>query len=79
MKYTLMHKNICVADIDIDEDTAVILSVDNIMAKEHLPLGVVHPLRHQETVDKATLNKWWTGRCIPASRMGIGDALETLG
>lgn len=79
MKYTLMHKNICVADIDIDEDTAVILSVDNITAKEHLPLGVVHPLRHQETVDKAALNKWWTGRCIPASRMGIGDALETLG
>ena len=74
-----MHKNICVADIDIDEDTAVILSVDNITAKEHLPLGVVHPLRHQETVDKAALNKWWTGRCIPASRMGIGDALETLG
>ena len=79
LKYTLMHKNICVADIDIDEDTAVILSVDNITAKEHLPLGVVHPLRHQETVDKAALNKWWTGRCIPASRMGIGDALETLG
>ena len=74
-----MHKNICVADIDIDEDTAVILSVDNITAKEHLPLGVVHPRRHQETVDKAALNKWWTGRCIPASRMGIGDALETLG
>jgi len=79
LKYTLMHKNICVADIDIDEDTAVILSVDNITAKEHLPLGVVHPLRHQETVDKAALNKWWTGRSIPASRMGINDALETLG
>lgn len=57
MKYTLMHKNICVADIDIDEDTAVILSVDNITAKEHLPLGVVHSLRHQETMDKAMPHK----------------------
>lgn len=79
MNYTLMHKNICVADIEIDEDTGVIIRIGDIYAKEHLPLGVVHPLRHKETVDKAALNKWWTGRSIPASRMGINEALETLG
>lgn len=79
MNYTLMHKNICVADIEIDEDTGVIIRIDDIAAKEHLPLGVVHPLRHKETVDRAALNKWWTGRSIPASRMGINEALETLG
>ena len=79
MNYTLMHKNIRVADIEIDEDTGVIIRIGDIYYKEHLPLGVVHPLRHKETVDKAALNKWWTGRSIPASRMGINEALETLG
>ncbi|MBO5559067.1 MAG: HipA domain-containing protein [Ruminococcus sp.] len=74
-----MHKNIRVADIEIDEDTGVIIRIGDIYAKEHLPLGVVHPLRHKEIIDKAALNKWWTGRSIPASRMGINDALETLG
>lgn len=78
MKYTLMHKNICVADIDIDEDTETISGIDNVISKEHLPVGVVHSLRHQETIDKAALNKWWIGRSIPASRMGIDSALEAL-
>ena len=79
MNYTLMHKIFRVADIEIDEDTGVIIGIGDIYAKEHLPLGVVHPLRHKEIIDKAALNKWWTGRSIPASRMGINDALETLG
>lgn len=79
MNYTLMHKNISVADIEIDEDTGVIIRIGDIFAKEQLPLGVVHPLHHKETVDKAALNKWWMGRSIPASRMGINEALETLG
>ena len=79
MNYTLMHKSISVADIEIDEDTGVIIRIGDIFAKEHLPLGVVHPLHHKETVDKAALNKWWMGRSIPASRMGIKEALETLG
>jgi len=79
MKYTLMHKNISVADVEIDEDLGVITSIDNISAKEHLPVGVVHQLRHDETVDRYALNHWWAGRSIPASRMGITDALEALG
>lgn len=79
MNYTLMHKNICVADIDIDEDTGVISRIGDTYTKEHLPLGTVHPMHHREIVDKAVLNKWWTGRSIPASRIGINDALETLG
>lgn len=40
---------------------------------------MLHSLHHKETVDKAALNHWWAGRSIPASRMGIGEALETLG
>ena len=79
MDYTLMHKNICVADIGIDEDTGVISRIGDVYAKEHLPLGTVHIMQHREIVDKAVLNKWWTGRSIPASRAGISDALEALG
>ena len=74
-----MHKKLCTAEIEIDEDTGVILRIDEVFAKEHLPLGVVHPLRHKETIDKAALNSWWINRSIPASRMGINEALETLG
>lgn len=77
MNYTLMHKNIRVADIEIDEDTGVIIRIGDIYAKEHLPAGV--PFCHNGTIDRAALNKWWTGRSIPESRMGINDALETLG
>ena len=79
MKYTLMHKNIIVADVEIDEDLGVITSIDNLSAREHLPVGVIHQLRHEETVDRYALNHWWAGRSIPASRMGIADALEALG
>ena len=79
MKYTLMHKNITITDVEIDEGLGVITSIDNISAKEHLPIGVVHQLRHEETVDRYALNHWWAGRSIPASRMGITDALEALG
>ncbi len=79
MKYTLMHKNIAVADVEIDEDLGVITSIDNISAKKHLPVGVVHQLRREETVDRYAMNHWWAGRSIPASRMGVADALETLG
>ena len=74
-----MHKNIAVADVEIDEDLGVITSIDNLSAREHLPVGVVHQLRHEETVDRYALNHWWAGRSIPASRMGIADALEALG
>lgn len=79
MNYTLMHKNISVADIEIDEDTGVISRIGDIHAKEHLPIGTVHTMQHREIVDKAVFNKWWTGRSIPASRIGIDEALETLG
>ena len=77
MNYTLMHKIIPVADIEIDEDTGVIIGIGDIYAKEHLPAGV--PFCHNVTIDRAALNKWWTRRSIPASRMGINDALEILG
>ncbi len=79
MKYILMHKNISVAEIDIDDAVGGITEISDIMRKEHLPIGVLHSLRHKEIVDRAALNHWWRGRSIPASRMGIADVLDSLG
>ena len=79
MKYILMHKNKEVADIDIDDVLGRITAVNDVIHMEHLPVGIVHPLCHNEVIDRGTLNKWWCSRSIPASRMGIADAFETLG
>lgn len=77
-KYTLMHKNIKVADIVIDTDTSAISSLDTVYSKEHLPLGVVYTQHHKEIIDRRALNSWWLKRSIPASRTGLEEALETL-
>ncbi|MCR4638032.1 HipA domain-containing protein [Ruminococcus sp.] len=74
-----MHKNIAVADIDIDETLGGISKIRGIISKEHLPVGVVRMQRQNETIDRFAFNQWWTGRSIPASRMGLSDMLDTLG
>ena len=76
MEYTLMHKNIAVANLTIDAATAVISSIGEVRNIEHTPVGVAVS---KGNIDRGTLNKWWTGRAIPASRMGIKVALESLG
>ena len=40
MEYTLMHKRIAVADIQLDDETGYIQKVDTVYAPEHLPIGV---------------------------------------
>lgn len=79
LRYTLMHKNIAVADIDIDEILGGISKIRGIISKEHLPVGVVRMQHQNETIDRFAFNQWWTGRSIPASRMGLSDMLDTLG
>ena len=76
MNYTLMHKDIPVADLTLDETTGSIQRVDELLHGEHLPVGV--PVRHG-VADRAALNEWWEDRSIPASRSGLREALETLG
>lgn len=76
MKCTLMHKEIAVAQLDLDDDTGFIRKVGKVLAAEHLPVGVSV---RQGIADRAALNAWWTDRSIPASRSGVREALETLG
>lgn len=76
MNYTLMHKDIPVADLTLDEATGSIQRIDVLLYGEHLPVGV--SVRHG-VADRAALNEWWEDRSIPASRSGLREALETLG
>lgn len=75
MKYTLMHKEICVAEIELDESTGYIKKIDEFYNPAHLPVGVNVK---KNITDRAALNEWWIDRSIPASRSGIKKALEVL-
>jgi hypothetical protein len=70
-----MHKNIAVAEVEIDDATGVVSRICDIYEQEHLPVGVA---AESGAPDRKALNDWWTGRSIPASRQGIREALETL-
>ena len=39
MNYTLMHKNIKVADLSLDEETGSIVKIGEIYNFAHLPIG----------------------------------------
>lgn len=78
MRYSLMHKNIIVADIEIDEAICMITKVNSVYAKEHMPFGVVRNEYGRETIDRYALNQWWANRCIPSRRMGLSDAAYIL-
>lgn len=75
LKYTLMHKRIAVAEIELDDVTGFIQKIGAVFVPEHLPIGI--PIR-KGVADRAALNDWWTDRSIPASRSGVREAMETL-
>lgn len=74
-KYSLMHKNVPVCDIELDEATGAISAVSNVEAPAHVPVGIAVK---KGVVDRGALNEWWKGRAIPASRDGIRGALAEL-
>lgn len=76
MQCTLMHKHLPVAEVEIDDAAGNIQKIGRVYAPEHLPVGI--PVRNN-IADRGELNKWWSERCIPASRSGIQEALERLG
>ena len=75
MQYTLMHKDVPVADMILDEASGTISRIEKVYHPEHLPVGVAFKREH---ADRAALNAWWVDRSIPASRSGIRKALEIL-
>lgn len=74
-KYVLKHKEIAVAEIELDEATGAISAIGNIYDERHVPVGISVK---KGRIDRAALNEWWRGRAIPASRDGIKEALLEL-
>ena len=65
MHYTLMHKEIPVVDIELDDASGAITRVDDVHNAAHIPIGIAYK---NDILDRKALNKWWYGRSIPASR-----------
>ena len=76
MKCKLMHKNIPVASLEFDEVTGVFTSIYDVINPLHLPVGV--PVVNG-MADRRELHAWWVARAIPASRLGLKEALEKIG
>jgi len=71
-----MHKNIPVVDMEIDEATGYISKIRDVHDPRRIPIGV-NILK--SGVDRKALNDWWLSRSIPASRVGLLDALVGIG
>ena len=74
MLYTLMHRELPVAVLDMNPTNGSINGVKEILAAEHLPIQV----RHDNLSIAADLDKWFSGRAIPASRSGFRQNLQDL-
>ncbi len=73
MKYILMHREIKVAELEIDE-LSHITDIGQVFDIAHFPIGTVNKIG----VDRRILSKWWETRSIPASRSGIKEALRQI-
>ncbi|MDR1209459.1 MAG: excisionase [Clostridiales bacterium] len=76
MNYTLMHKNIEVVDVEINESAVAIVNIGTAHDVARVPLGV-QSMKGGIALDE--LNDWLKGRSIPASRAGIRDLYTRLG
>ncbi|MFB5760059.1 HipA domain-containing protein [Paenibacillus medicaginis] len=74
-KYVLKHKNVPVAEIELDEATGAISAIGDVYDERHVPIGISVK---KGRIDRSALNEWWRGRAIPASRDGIKEALLEL-
>ncbi|MDR1754458.1 MAG: HipA domain-containing protein, partial [Eubacterium sp.] len=76
MNYTLMHRKIPVAEIEISGKRTKISKIGKVLNNEHFPLGTISNTGKSDIDD---LNDWWSGRAIPASRQNFREAMEDLG
>ena len=73
-KYTLMHKNIPVCDLEIDIEDGRIMNVGEKYDSTRTPVATTN--RNQ--IDRRLLNRWFESRVIPASRQHIDEVLKQL-
>lgn len=74
MRCQLMHKDVAVADVQLDDVTGQIGDPVDVRNRDHLPVGTV--VEGEPREDR--LKRWWAGRSIPMSRSGLRHLLEAL-
>ncbi len=70
-EYFLMHKNIRVCLMEIDDEGKISKIRINQAEKDHIPLG--------GQMNNIKLHEWWRDRAIPKTRHGAKTALQKLG
>ena len=75
MDYILMHKDVSVAELDINERYGQIENVGSVLDIAHLPIGTVDS---SGAVDADALASWWSRRSIPAGRTGLREFMDRL-
>lgn len=63
-----MNKKHPILSMNIED--GVILSIDELINEQYLPVGISHNNMNKTTAD---IIKWWAGRRIPASRINVFD------
>lgn len=76
VQYTLMHKNVEVARIEIDDISCSLAAIREVHNPEYAPLGTVGM---NGKMDRMELHRWWFHRAIPISRPGLREALGEMG
>ena len=56
MHYTLMHKEIPVVDIELDDASGAITRVDDVHNAAHIPIGIAYK---NDILDRKALTTWW--------------------
>ncbi len=69
-----MHKDVRVAELDIDDSNGMVTKVGRIFDVSRMPAGTVQ----NGIEDGNALKRWWSSRSIPASRDGIAEVLCRL-
>lgn len=75
MRYDFMHRDIFVAELDLDDSSGWIQNVLRIENKDHMPVGT---MIEDSSLDVDRLKRWWINRSIPMSRSGIRGVLSEL-
>ena len=75
LNHTLMHKNIPVADVEINKELAAIVKIGEIYDVRRVPVGVNSI---KGNISLKEINYWLKSRSIPASRAGIQSLYERL-
>ncbi|MCQ2085715.1 MAG: excisionase [archaeon] len=73
-KFTLMHKDVPVVDLDFDLLRGRILTLGKVHGPSHLPTGSTIG----NVPDFDHMCEWWNERCIPVTRIGLQNLLDCL-